>query len=313
MRDGSGISGLVGSNAGRAGPLRLFYDEAMQGETLSGGNMDPVVKIGDTVRRVSGEWTGAVHDLLRCYESAGISETPRPRGIDREGREVLTFIEGATLEQAPPETRWQPSILRSAGALLRRLHDASEPLVAGSRVWRSEAHAPVEVLCHNDFAPYNLVVREQVVVGIIDFDMASPGPRIWDFAYLAYRLVPLVEDAVGFDPARYGTRQHRLGALSEAYGADFTPLEVRAVAAQRLDDLAAFTERRATDTGWQEFTEHAAMYRRDAERCRNGTMLRLALRFASALWASCGESELPLVVEAFRNGLVAASPGPGES
>ena len=236
--------------------------------------MDPVVRIGDTVRRVSGEWTGAVHDLLRCYESAGIFETPRPRGIDREGREVLTFIEGATLDQAPPETRWRPSMLRSAGVLLRKLHEASEPLAAGSRIWRSVAHAPVEVICHNDFAPYNLIVREQALVGVIDFDMASPGPRIWDFAYLAYRLVPFVEDAVGFDPARYGTRQHRLEALSEAYGADLAPSEVRTAAARRLDDLAAFTDRRATDTGRQEFAEHAAMYRRDAERFRNGTMLR---------------------------------------
>ncbi|THV43486.1 phosphotransferase [Glycomyces buryatensis] len=245
----------------------------MQVETLSGGNMDPVVRIGGTVRRVSGEWTEAVHELLRSYESAGIPETPRPRGIDPEGREILTFIEGVTLEQAPPETRWRPSILRAAGALLRRLHDASEPLVARSVVWRSESHSPVEVLCHNDFAPYNLIVREHRLVGVIDFDMASPGPRIWDFAYLAYRLIPYAEDAAGFDPARYGSREDRLGELIETYGADFTPLEVRKAAARRLEDLAAFTERRATETGRQEFTEHAAMYRRDAERCRDGTSM----------------------------------------
>lgn len=27
--------------------------------------------------------------------------------------------------------------------------------------------------------------------GVIDFDTASPGPRIWDMAYPAYRSIPL--------------------------------------------------------------------------------------------------------------------------
>ena len=51
--------------------------------------------------------------------------------------------------------------------------------------------APVEVICHNDFATYNLVFDGENVVGVIDWDFASPGPRLWDIAYLAYRIVPL--------------------------------------------------------------------------------------------------------------------------
>ncbi|SDE53227.1 phosphotransferase [Glycomyces harbinensis] len=241
----------------------------MQEEALSGGNMDPVVRIGGTVRRVSGEWTAAVHELLERYAAAEIPETPRPQGIDAEGREVLTFIEGATLEQAAPETRWHPSILADSGALMRRLHDASEPLAAQHRTWRTETHHPAEVVCHNDFAPYNLIVRDGRLVGVIDFDTASPGPRLWDFAYLAYRLVPYAEDAAGFDPARHGSREDRLRLLTEAYGAAFDPAAVRNEMARRLDDLAAFTERRAADTGRRDLPEHAAMYRRDAARRRS--------------------------------------------
>lgn len=33
-------------------------------EILAGGNMQPVVKVGGTVRRVAGTWTEAVHALL---------------------------------------------------------------------------------------------------------------------------------------------------------------------------------------------------------------------------------------------------------
>ncbi|THV23629.1 hypothetical protein E9998_22435 [Glycomyces paridis] len=230
--------------------------------------MDPVTKLGDTVRRVSGPWTEAVHDLLDLYASAAIPETPRAMGLDTHNREILTFIEGETLDAAPPETRWAPSTLRAAAALLRRLHDASAPLAQTPRVWRTATHEPAEVVCHNDFAPYNLIVRDGRLVGVIDFDMASPGSRLWDLAYLAYRLTPYAEDAAGFDPDRFGSREHRLRELIAAYGADFTPPEVRAAAALRLDDLAAFTDQRAADTGRHDFTRHAAMYRRDATRLR---------------------------------------------
>jgi Ser/Thr protein kinase RdoA (MazF antagonist) len=240
----------------------------MREEVLSGGNMGLVVKAGDTVRRVSGEWTPAVHELLRCYESAGISETPRPLGIDDEGREVLTFIEGMTLDRTPPKVRWSSSILHAAGTLLRRLHDAGRPAKRG-RTWRSESRSPAEVICHNDFAPYNLIVRGDRLVGVIDFDMAAPGPRIRDFAYLAYRLVPYAEDAVGFESAVHGSCEDRLRELIEAYGGGFGPAAVRIAAAQRLDDLAVFTEEHASTTGRQDFAEHAAMYRRDAERFRS--------------------------------------------
>ena len=55
------------------------------------------------------------------------------------------------------------------------------------------------MICHNDFATYNLIARDGRLVGAIDFDFASPGPRLWDLAYLAYRIVPFAEDAVGAD------------------------------------------------------------------------------------------------------------------
>jgi hypothetical protein len=58
--------------------------------------MDPVVKIDDTVRRASGPWTQPVHELLSLYKAAKIAEMPIPLGIDAEGREVLTFIPGAS-------------------------------------------------------------------------------------------------------------------------------------------------------------------------------------------------------------------------
>jgi len=244
--------------------------EDANGELLAGGNMEPVVRIGDTVRRVAGPWTPAVHELLRRYESAGVVEVPRVFGLDEHGREVLSFIQGEMMTTLPPHVLWKQSLLRSAGALLRRLHDAGEPLVSANGPWRQKSRTPMEVLCHNDFAPYNLIVRDEKLVGVIDFDMASPGPRLWDLSYLAYRLVPYAEDAPDFEPVRDGGREQRLRILIEAYGYDYTCEAVRRMSANYLDALAEFTDRRAEDTGRNDFVEHAAMYRRDAHRLREG-------------------------------------------
>ncbi|WP_345750185.1 phosphotransferase [Microbacterium rhizophilus] len=231
---------------------------------LTGGNMMPVVRIGDTVRRETGPWTPAVHALLDRCEAAGVEGVPRARGVDERGREVLSFVPGDVLADAAAEILWSRDVLVEAARLMRRIHDAGAGLVGAPLSWRAPAHAPAEVICHNDFAPYNLLMSGGTLAGAIDFDFASPGPRLWDVAYLAYRIAPLAEDAPGFDPERFGSPVARVGELVTAYGADWSATEVRAAAAARLDELAAFTEDRAADTGRADLAVHAVMYRRDA-------------------------------------------------
>jgi len=69
-----------------------FADE--EGTPLRGGNVSAVVRVGDTVRRSSGPWTPAVHDLLRFLESEGFAWSPHVLGIDTADREVLEYVEG---------------------------------------------------------------------------------------------------------------------------------------------------------------------------------------------------------------------------
>lgn len=235
------------------------------GEVLAGGNMGEVVRIGDTVRRPAGEWTPAVQRLLAALGESGVSGIPEPLGLDERGREMLSFVEGENLASADPAVLWSERVLSDAGALLRRLHDASVPLIGADLVWRTAAREPVEVICHNDFATYNLIVRDGELVGAIDFDLASPGPRLWDLAYLAYRIVPYAADAPATDAL---DRDARLLALLDAYGTDASPRQVLAAAAERLDELEAFTLERAAETGRADLLEHAAMYRADAAALR---------------------------------------------
>ncbi|MDF2846268.1 MAG: aminoglycoside phosphotransferase family protein [Oerskovia sp.] len=243
-------------------------------ELLAGGNSTTVVRRGGTVRRTAGPWTPTVQALLRHLRAQGASEVPEPLGTDDQGREVLSFLAGDVAHYPLPPWVWDESVLRDAGALLRRVHDASAGFLTASTaptppVWQTAPHEPVEVVCHNDVAPYNLVFRDGVVVGLIDFDTASPGPRIWDLAYLGYRLAPLVADAADGEGADVVGRldpMARLDTLVSAYGMPYSRREVLTTVVARLDELATFTDARAAATGRDDFREHAAMYRADARR-----------------------------------------------
>lgn len=234
-------------------------------EELTGGNSGVVVRAGDTVRRAAGPWSPAVQRLLATLRAAGLTEVPAPLGLDDQGRDVVSYLRGEVVNDPLPAWLWSEAILLDAAALLRRMHDASTELALEDLEWQLPGHRPVEVVCHNDVAPYNMVFQDERLVGLIDFDTASPGPRIWDFAYLAYRIVPLAEDALDGGPP-LADRLHRLDALIEAYGSIFSSHQVLVTMADRLEDLARFTDRRATDTGRDDFVEHAAMYRRDRDR-----------------------------------------------
>ncbi|HQY99938.1 MAG TPA: phosphotransferase [Propionicimonas sp.] len=239
---------------------------------LTGGNMGSVTRLGDEVLRPAGEWTPLVDRLLRAYADAGIDETPRVLGLTADGRERLSYLPGVVPSDPMPAWVWSDAVLADAARLLRRLHDASVRLVGESTAWRSPVREPVEVVCHNDFAPYNMVFSDGRLSGVIDFDYASPGPRFWDLAYLAYRLVPLTGWRDPLEPGTDLARTERLSRLIEAYDVKCSAEELLAVVVARLDALADFSEAAAVRLGNPELADHATGYRADAKRIASGRL-----------------------------------------
>ncbi len=184
---------------------------------LTDANTSVVVRVGNTVRRVPGYWTPAVHGLLRHLEAVGFDGAPRVLGIDARGREMLTFVPGETIPHSLAGYRSDDMLARVA-ALLRRCHDATANFhPSPSAAWRSGVGAPTaaEVICHNDIAPWNTVVADGQPVAFIDWDFAAPGRRIWDVAYALWRFVPLYPDEVYGDLAE---RARRIRLFCDAYG-----------------------------------------------------------------------------------------------
>ena len=225
--------------------------------------MNAVERDGDTVLRNAGPWTPTVHRYLDYLSVAGVDWAPRPLGIEGH-RERLTFVEGDVPVYPLPDWVWSDAVLEQGGRLLRQLHNASIGFSTDGAVWQAPAKIPAEVICHNDFAPHNLAFADGAIVGAIDFDMCSPGPRLWDIAYFATRAVPLTATSPANAPAMSEARR-RVGLILDAYGSDATWEDVLRVAIIRLHDLASFSTAKAEEMGKPDLLRDAAGYTRDAQ------------------------------------------------
>lgn len=189
---------------------------------LEGGNVNAeVVRIGDTVRRATSPSSPTVHKLLLHLEAKGFDASPRFLGIDEKGREILSFIEGNT--DFPAEIWTKDAALIATAKMQRRFHQATEDFVTDNAIWAKEYHDPAqfEVICHNDFAPYNFIYANGVPKAAIDFDLVGPGPRLRDVAYTAYWMVPLSFNAVDMSPFTIADRDagsRRLKLFCDTYG-----------------------------------------------------------------------------------------------
>lgn len=188
--------------------------ETEQEKPLYGGNVTGAVRIGQTVRRKTGPWSTTVHTLLRHLEAGGFTGAPRFLGMDEQGREILTFIDGEVGHYPLPPSMWSDESLVAVAHFLRRYHDATVSYIPpADALWQFvyPDHSQHEIICHGDVAPYNMIYQDSKPHALIDFDTAGPGPRLWDLAYAAYRFVPLsyaqdMQDLGLSDPLLQGSR-----------------------------------------------------------------------------------------------------------
>jgi phosphotransferase family enzyme len=221
--------------------------------------MSNSVRVGDTVRRRAGPWTPAVHGLLAYLRDHGFDAAPAPRGLDEQGRAVLAFLPGDVHAGWPdPMPEWmyrEETTLVGAAQLLRRYHDvvAHFDPPADAR-WRIVAPGRHELICHNDWAPYNALFKGHLPVAMLDWDNAGPGSRVWDVACSAYRWVPLVPH--GTDGLDLSTKARRFARFCEAYGG-VTRGEALEILFEELRFIATFiqAEADAGDPGFAKLAE----------------------------------------------------------
>ncbi|WP_421740571.1 phosphotransferase [Cellulomonas sp.] len=179
---------------------------------LPGGNVGGAVRVGDTVRRPTGPWTPAVHDLLDYLAAAGLPRIPRVLGIDDRDREILTFLPGRVLDIGR-ETLSDAQV-RSAMHWLREYHAVVAGFPRDRRRWRFVARAlePGEIVCHHDSAMYNMAFDGDELAGVFDWDVAGPGIPLDDVAMFSWNSAVLFPDADAEEVA------HVLRTIADGYG-----------------------------------------------------------------------------------------------
>jgi Phosphotransferase enzyme family len=172
------------------------------------------------VRREVHQNTPAVRALLAHLEKTGFAAAPRWLGFDKEGRETLSFIPGAAGHYPLKPYVLSESTLTRLGLLLRRFHDATISFsLPENAVWQNAINGKREVICHGDAGPYNIIFRNSQPVALIDFERATPGPRVWDIAFVVYRFAPLCDSpGDGFAPALLQRIARRIRVFLSAYG-----------------------------------------------------------------------------------------------
>ena len=106
-----------------------------------------------------------------------------------------------------------------------------------------------EVICHGDFGPWNLVWREGLPVGIIDFDDARRCDASEDVAYALRAFV-----SYGLDDASPTELVRRTRLALDAYGRDFDVPQLLELEYERVEE-------RCRRHGW-----HRALARLPVER-----------------------------------------------
>ncbi|WP_181439649.1 phosphotransferase enzyme family protein [Curtobacterium sp. MCBD17_032] len=184
--------------------------------------MERITKADDRVHRPAGPWTPTVHRLLAYLHEQGFVAAPEPIALG-DTLETVTFVPGVAGEYPWTEEIGSEAALVTSARLLRQLHDAAAgfPLDDSVDVWSQAARLPVETVVHGDFAPYNVVYDGIAAVGVIDFDTAHPGPRVWDVASAVYRFAPFTTGTVEGRPVpALEDRITRAAEFCRAYGLD---------------------------------------------------------------------------------------------
>lgn len=158
-----------------------------------------------------------VHALLDHLERIGF--TGSPRAVSADGEDIVTYIPG---ESVNPHA-WSDEGIFRVGGLLRDLHDATAsftpPPGAVWHPWPFASNAPNAIISHRDTGPWNIIARDGLPAGFIDWVTAGPADRLEEIAATAWLNAQLHDDDIaerqGLPTA--GARAAQLRRFADGY------------------------------------------------------------------------------------------------
>jgi hypothetical protein len=184
---------------------------------LAGGDMNVVVRVGNTVRRPP--QPSGVRALLQHYERVGFDGAPRFLGVDEQGREMLSFVSGEPAFAPVPST---DEVVAAIGRLLRRAHDAQAGFAPPPEPgWIQSVEERPEAIGHLDLFWTNVIFRDGLPAALIDWELAAPTSRTLEVALAAtYWAGIRIDEQLEQWGIPLERRGERLRLLCDSYGLD---------------------------------------------------------------------------------------------
>jgi aminoglycoside phosphotransferase (APT) family kinase protein len=198
---------------------------------LEGGAIAQVVRVGDTVRRSTGPWTPAVHEVLRHLEAVDCDLAPRVLGFDEQGREILTHLPGSTIQPHHVHLLERDETLVRAGAFVSELHAALP------------RHPDGTMALHGDLGTWNVLVDGDRWFAI-DWDSTHRGEPLWEVSYCLLSFCSLWQER-SLAPAE-AVRRMRLFAVGSGIG-DADLARAIALLPARCDDVGRAMRQQADE------------------------------------------------------------------
>ena len=204
--------------------------------------MSGVVRTDAAVHKRSAPWTESVDAMLEHLAEHGFGHAPRVMGRDTEGRQLLSWIDGAVPGSSELGSAWTPESLAepaiiAAAQLLRQMHDAMVGFDPQEPVWMYHGRCRLsvgQIVGHGDVGPWNTVYRDGTPIAFIDFDSAGPTYPIIEAAQAAWAFVPILRaearQRLGLD---HLDPINRLAAFAAAYRISDAPQFLAALSIAR--------------------------------------------------------------------------------
>ncbi|SFR57669.1 Phosphotransferase enzyme family protein [Anaeromicropila populeti] len=242
-------------------------------EVLEGGREGKIFKQGEKIIRPANPWSINIHAFLDFLIKEQFQFVPKPFGFTEHEEEILSYVPGTAYNYPLPKMFLKDEVIAEAAILLHSYHQVSKKYInrlSNQEVWMLPTVSPIEVMCHGDFAPYNVTIIDGKPAGIIDFDTLHPGPALWDVAYAVYRWVPFTspENPDHYDDLKEQIRKTKV--FMDAYNATTKDREeLPSMMVKRLSTLVQFMLAQA-DSGNEDFSKnvedgHVKLYKCDIQ------------------------------------------------
>lgn len=190
---------------------------------LVGGTLNNTMTDGLQVRRDLSPWSTSVHKYLTFLNQKKCPLVPKLIKVDSK-YEYHEKLPGTSLLHPWPDTIKNLSWMKSVAHWLKEYHAVARQYKvqpSDNFLWEQQKTSAALFLCHGDLGPWNFLVSNGVLSGVIDWDLLRPGEPIDDLAQIAIEHVPLrppTEQTMGSD-VPFKNLKERLKTLCIHYDA----------------------------------------------------------------------------------------------